>query len=185
MPAGNEAAPYHRLGVVDFDVLAALGADDPRRRAMPARLVKQLDGRSGQIGPIVAPLHQCRIDGEESATLLGKAILVELSRSIFGVWATLQDTVPYEQVQLVREHVARQTDAALEVLEASRAIEGLTHDHPDPALAHDARGSSYRTILLKQLGVSHAFTVARVKLLFATGGSRLGSLAMVGGVAWP
>jgi hypothetical protein len=61
------------------DVFATLGAYDVRRGAMSARLVQKLDRRGRQIGPLVAPLHQRRVDREQGSALVGQPVLVEFS----------------------------------------------------------------------------------------------------------
>jgi hypothetical protein len=116
---------------------------------VPARLVEQLDGRHGEVGPLVAPLHECGIDGKQRAALCREAVLVELARGVLGAGPTFKDPVVDEPVQTVREHVAGQPDPALEVLETARAVEGLAQDHPHPAFTDDAGRAGDRAVLVE------------------------------------
>jgi len=58
---------------------------------------------------------------------------------VLGVGSAFEDAVVDEPVEAVGEHVPSQSDAALEIFEPACAVERLAEDHPDPALAHDAR----------------------------------------------
>ena len=73
---------------------------------------------------------------------------------MFGVWAAFENAAVDEPMKAVRQYIARQPDAALEVLKATCAIECLAEDHPYPAFADNARGARDRAILLEKLSVS-------------------------------
>jgi hypothetical protein len=54
----HEAAADDGLSVLSLDVLAALRAYDPDADAMAAGLVQQINGRCGEVCPLVAPLQE-------------------------------------------------------------------------------------------------------------------------------
>src|SRR5207244_6091983 len=96
------------------------------------------------------------IDREERAPFGGEPVLVELARGVPGVGPALEDPVIDEPVEPLGEDVAREADAALEVFEAARAVEGLAKDHPHPAFADDAGRARDRAVFVEQFSVLHA-----------------------------
>src|ERR1700677_1692716 len=133
-----QAASDDRFGVVHVEVVAAVRAHDAGGDALAAGLVEEVDRRSREAGPAIAPRHQRGVDGEQLATLVCEAVFVQLAGRVLGVRAAFEDSVLHECVEFVGENVARQADATLEILEAPGAVERLAQDHPHPALADDA-----------------------------------------------
>ena len=138
-PTHDQAASYHGLCVANVELLAALGANDARGRTVSARLVQEFDRWGRQIGPFVAPLHERRIDGEQGSALVRQPVLVQFAACVLSVWPAHKGAVVDEQIELVGEDVACESDASLEVLEASRAVERLAKDYPHPALTNNPR----------------------------------------------
>src|SRR5439155_3817433 len=59
----------------------------------------------GELGPLVAPLHQHGVHREQRAPLVGEAVFVELARRALRVRSALEDALLDEPVEAIGEHV--------------------------------------------------------------------------------
>ena len=101
----------------------------------------------------VTPLHE-RDDGRpEVEPLLREEELV--ARRVLAVAATLEDAVRGELVESCREHVARDAEVALQVLEAPDAEEDVADDEEGPPLPHELERAGDRTDLGVIAGREH------------------------------
>jgi hypothetical protein len=142
-----------RAGVVVADRLRAVAAGQLRVGRPAARLVDQADRRLVDLVP-VAPPHQREQHGVQVDALLCEAVLVALRAHLVGL--AREDPLLDEQAQAVRQEVAPQAEAPLEVVEARRAAEGLAQDQDRPALPDDRPRSSDGAVHLAQRIVLHA-----------------------------
>ena len=90
----------------------------------------------------VAPLQQGHHDRPQIEALLGQPVLE--ARGALLVGHALEDALVDEAAEAVGEHVARDAEVALEVVEAAHAHERLAHDEDRPAVAEhlERRGRS-------------------------------------------
>ena len=97
-------------------------------------------------GVAVAPLHQRDERRPQVGALLGQAVLVALGALL--VAALLEDALVNEAGQAVGEHVARDSQVALEVLEAAHPQKGVADDEHGPAVADRLERACDRADLL-------------------------------------
>ncbi|OBA72067.1 hypothetical protein A5641_09035 [Mycobacterium sp. 1554424.7] len=88
--------------------------------------MNDLDGRALRVGlPAIAPLHQRDNGGQEIETLICKAVFVAFALTRFTVGNALHHPRFDQGVQPFAEQVAGTSHMGLELLEATRTIEGL------------------------------------------------------------
>jgi hypothetical protein len=87
-----------------------------------------------------------RLHNRPEVTAGGREAIFE--RAAFGAGPALDDLCPLERAHAVGEDRARDPwKAALELVEAARAAEHLTHDQKRPTVAEDLGGLGDRAIL--------------------------------------
>ena len=122
------------------DLPAAVAVDDQVRRAV---------GR----GVLVAPPHEVEDDGVEVAAAVGEPVLVP-GRAL-GVAVALENAGVDQALEAVGEHVARHAQAALEVVEAPDAAEGVAQDEERPAFADELERARDRADLVVVRAAKH------------------------------
>ncbi len=107
--------------------------------------------------PAVAPLAEGGQDRDEVLSLGSELVLVTVPVHA-GVDAC-QDPVLDEVIEALRQDVLGDVQVRLEVDEAPRAGEGVTHHQEGPPVAHDLERPGYRTVLVAK-AVTHRKRVA-------------------------
>src|SRR4051794_25947554 len=133
MSSRLEAAPRHELDVPRPERLGALR--DDRRDDGLAVTASARRARRPLRDVAVAPLHEREQRDAELRPLLGQPVLVALGA--LAVANPLEDPLLDEPGEPVREHVARDAEALLELVEAADAEEGVADDEQCPALADE------------------------------------------------
>jgi len=77
---------------------------------------------------------------------LGKDVLVALGPGL--IWYATQNTVIYQLLESVGEHVARHAEPRLEILEAPHAQEAVSQNEKRPSVADDRYRARDRALLL-------------------------------------
>ncbi len=75
--------------------------------------------------------------------------------------AAIEDAVVNEALEAGSKHVAGDTEAALEVIEAAHTAESLADDQHGPPLANDFEGAGDRAFHLGKAGAAHGRTLTR------------------------
>src|SRR5207249_1048950 len=109
--------------VRDGDRLATCRARLAHFGSLPAALVDELDRRASWRLPAVAPLTHGREHGPEVLALVGEPVVV--SGRVLAVGHPLEHAGVDEMTEALVEHVPGDAEAALEVLEAGHAEEGV------------------------------------------------------------
>ena len=104
----------------------------------------------------VAPLHQRDHHRPEVDPLLGEPVLVPWRALLVG--APLEDPLLDQPLQPRLQHVPRDPEVPLEVVEAANAEEGVADDQERPALADDLERSRDRADLVLVAAAEHLHT---------------------------
>src|SRR5262249_54085797 len=107
----------------------------------------------------VAPLLEADDRREQGRALVGQAIFVTQRPLAIGRLA--EDAGLHQLLQPRREHVARDAEILLEVVEAAHAVEGIGHDQQGPRFADDVECGGDRTIHLFVGGAPHGKSIGR------------------------
>ena len=102
-------------------------------RAAAAAVLEQHRRPAGGRGVAVAPLHQRDDRRPQVQALLGQAVLV--ARRVLLVEAPLEHALLEQPREARLQHVARDAEVGLDLVEAAQAQQHVAHDQQRPALA--------------------------------------------------
>ena len=160
-----QGARGHGAGIgLDLDVLrleglVAVGAAQLGVGQFAAALMAEEDGRAGvACSPAVTPGHDREQQVGELPALLGQHVVVT-QRSL-RVDPLLDHALRHEPLEALREHLARDPEVALELVEAGEADPDVADDERRPGLACDLEGARDRAGHVAEIGSLHAAIVA-------------------------
>jgi hypothetical protein len=142
---------------VGIEGLAAVRADRHGRDDVPAGRVLGLHRRTAGRRPPIAPLSHGHHHVPQVAALDGEPVI--RARRVIGVGNPLEDLVVDEVVQALREDVAGNAQAGLEVIEARHAEEGIPDDEQAPPFPHELQALSDRAGRVLKAGPSHELSI--------------------------
>src|SRR5436305_384775 len=134
-PVLARAGPAPSLHVARLELRPAPAADAAIVYLAAAAAVLEHDGPAVGVVVAIAPLQQRDDHRPEVDAFVGQPVLVALGTLL--VATALEDALLDEPLQPRLQHVARDAEAALEVVEAADAEERVAEDEHRPALAHD------------------------------------------------
>ena len=143
----RRARPVLGVRVASPQALAALHAAAAVVDQPAAHLVADQHRRALGLGQVaVAPVHHGDHHRPQVEPLLGEEVLVA-GRALL-VRALLEDVLLNQPREPVGEHVARDAEVVLDLVEAPAAVEDVADDEQRPALAEHLEGACDRTRLV-------------------------------------
>ena len=162
LPPGHHQAPKVRA-FIDF-LIERLGSAPWRTGVKPSRFVDRppagrvgqdrIDGRAGPAideddagafrrEVLVAPGQQRNKNGTKIAAARGRHIFI--ARRMIALAAAFEQSGLDQRIQSPREHVRRDAEALLKLVEARHPVQGVAHDEHAPPLTHALQAAGDRT----------------------------------------
>jgi beta-phosphoglucomutase-like phosphatase (HAD superfamily) len=153
----GRSGPWESDHASGVEWLAAVRADRPGLDDRSTGLVSDLQRRTAGRGPSVAPLAHGVDDGPQIAALVGE--MIRGAGWMLLVRHPGQNAVLDQPVQTLREDIARDAEACLELIEAADYQQCVAHDQQTPPLADDLEALGDRAMHSLKAGSLHRSSI--------------------------